>query len=71
MSARGTSRANRVLQDAREYRQERLAMNNPKGWDHVMRTSLRFAETGAYDALPDDDCALAYKVLRRLARLAP
>ena len=69
MSRRGTSRANRVLQDAREYRDERQTMNNPKNWGHVIRSIRRFERAGGYSEIPDAEREFGITVLERLARL--
>lgn len=59
---------NPILVLARTYRGERLTMNNPKGWDHVLRTVeqylLAFPECGTPQQIED-----ARKVLKRLAAL--
>ena len=43
------------LHDARQYRWERMVMNNPKGWAHVLRVFQRAVGAGFYADYRDHD----------------
>lgn len=59
---------NPVLKDIWKYRQARLQMNNPKGWDHVYRKASQAREfyLRAFDRATVDR---ALYIVHRLARL--
>lgn len=60
---------NRVLNDARIYRAERLTkMRNPKGWKHVLRT-VEASHALYMRAFTAREYRDALVILRRLARL--
>jgi hypothetical protein len=59
---------NPVLLDIRTYRNERLTMRNPKGWDHVLRKFQQHKQENPWNATPEQiDQAL--RVLTHLAAL--
>lgn len=57
---------NRVLEDVRRYRSERLTMNNPKGWGRVLSAFASTVDANPWDATADE-IEHASKVLTRLA----
>lgn len=70
-----SSHTNLVLEDTRRYRQARLRMNNPKGYDHILRVFTRARDyghfvTGNWERITNRRMlAHAAKVLERLANL--
>lgn len=60
---------NTVLQDVRLYRQDRLHMNNPKGWAHVQRRLKAAIKAGHYAQHNRADRQDAVYIVYRLARL--
>lgn len=64
-----TTPGNPILWLAREYRADRLAMRNPKGWAHIARKVEQYvaAHPGKYTPEQIDH---ARKVLERLAALS-
>lgn len=70
-----SSHTNPILLDVRKYRTERLRMNNPKGWDHILRKfEYAVTEGGAFVTnewariTNPEHIAHARAVLERLAR---
>lgn len=61
---------NPILVDVRKYRAERLKMNNPKGWTHVLRRFEHADKTNHTNMWTNDVAHIdhARRVLERLAR---
>lgn len=61
---------NPILSDIRWYRMERLTMNNPKGWDHVLRKfEQAVGASGPFADAPEEYVEHARKVITHLAKL--
>lgn len=64
---------NPIIQDIRDYRNDRLTMANPKGYGHVLRVFEHYNFGNRYVGLgfAQAEVDQAYTVLQRLARLYP
>ncbi|UVG35306.1 hypothetical protein SEA_CECE_300 [Microbacterium phage Cece] len=71
----GTNPVSPILEDLRLYRAERLRMNNPKGYDHILRkfdyaTSHGYFVTNNFEHVENKDVLdHARRVLERLVSL--